>query len=177
MLIHHVLLGLGANLASHAGPPEATLGAALIAIAEVAGPVVACSSLYRSPAWPDPADPAYVNLVAVIATGEAPAALLPILRSVESAFGRKPSPRNAPRPLDIDIIDHGGLVMDTPTLVLPHPRLKNRAFVLVPLAEIMPAWRHPGTGEKVGDLLASLPVGDVQKTVLIGPRPILGKSS
>ncbi|MCK5750655.1 MAG: 2-amino-4-hydroxy-6-hydroxymethyldihydropteridine diphosphokinase, partial [Oricola sp.] len=100
------------------------------------------SSLYHTPAWPDPSDPPFVNAVAEIETGMGPEALLAALHAVEAGFGRRRSERNAPRTLDLDLLAYHDIVQgeDEQGLVLPHPRLANRAFVLAPLTEIAPDW-------------------------------------
>ena len=85
-----------------------------------------------------------------------------LLHGVETDFGRLRSAPNAPRTLDIDLLDYDGLVM-TDGVVLPHPRLAERSFVLAPLAEIAPDWRHPVTGLGAGELLAALPDRDAPK--------------
>jgi len=121
---------------------------------------VSVSSFYKSPAWPDPSDPPFVNAVAAIRTGLQPAELLGLLHRVETEFGRMRSVPNAPRTLDIDLIDQDGIVRYG-DVVLPHPRMADRSFVLAPLAEIAPGWRHPVTGESAGEMLARLPDRDV----------------
>lgn len=167
-----VLIALGANLPSRAGPPAVTLTAALSDIVARAGNVVSCSRLYESAAWPNPSDPPFVNLVALMETLHAPDALLAIFKTLEASFGRRESARNAPRPLDIDILDHDGRVAHSAALTLPHPRLSERAFVLVPLAEILPGWVHPVSGLTAEALLARLPEAE-----RLAVRPIsLGKS-
>jgi len=128
------------------------------------------SSLWRSPAWPDPQDPAYVNAVARVETAKAPAELLDCLHAIEAQLGRARAHRNAPRTLDLDIIDFDGLLSDgMPGPVLPHPRASQRAFVLLPLREIAPDWIHPATGQGIDRLVGALAPGDVAATKIIGP--------
>jgi 2-amino-4-hydroxy-6-hydroxymethyldihydropteridine diphosphokinase len=137
--------------------PEAAVMAALRALDGGDMELTAQSRLYRSPAWPNPADPEFVNAVASVRTDLSPADLLARLHGIEAAFGRVRRLPNAPRTLDLDIIDYNGLVSapgETP--ILPHPRMADRAFVLMPLADIAPDWRHPATGRTVGDLIAEL---------------------
>ncbi|PQA86449.1 2-amino-4-hydroxy-6-hydroxymethyldihydropteridine diphosphokinase [Hyphococcus luteus] len=116
------------------------------------------SSLYNTPAWPDPADPPFVNAVAEIETDMGPQALLAALHAVEAGFGRRRSEKNAPRTLDLDLLAYHDMAREGADggPALPHPRLADRAFVLIPLAEIAPDWRHPVTGERAGALAARL---------------------
>ena len=151
-----ILIALGANLPSTAGPPAATLKTALAWLGERGVKVRALSSFYESPAWPDPADPKFVNAVAVVETALQPVELLTLLHGIETDLGRLRSTPNAPRVIDLDLLDYDGRLMSD-GVTLPHPRLAQRAFVLVPLAEIAPAWRHPVTGQGVQELLATLP--------------------
>ncbi|KQO24632.1 2-amino-4-hydroxy-6-hydroxymethyldihydropteridine pyrophosphokinase [Acidovorax sp. Leaf76] len=132
-------IGLGANL----GDAAAALGAAARAIHALPGTqVLRASSLYRS-APVDATGPDYHNAVVAVRTALAPHALLSALQAIEAAAGRERPYRNAPRTLDLDILFFGEQAIDTPTLTVPHPRLQERAFVLLPLAEIAPRQVHP----------------------------------
>jgi 2-amino-4-hydroxy-6-hydroxymethyldihydropteridine diphosphokinase len=160
-----ILIGLGANLPSRAGSPAATLAAALAELAGMGARPVAVSSLYASHAWPDPNDPLFVNAVARIETTLSPPALLGTLNAVECSFGRVRTTPNAPRTLDLDILDYNGLVQDGPP-ILPHPRMHYRSFVLVPLADVAATWRHPVSQRTVGELIAALPQSEQMPAVL-----------
>ena len=159
-----ILIALGANLPSQAGPPAGTLQRALGELERQGVKIARVSPFYETPAWPDPAQPNFVNAVAVLRTLLQPVELLVLLHGVETAFGRLRSASNAPRTLDIDLLDYDGRVM-TEGVVLPHPRMAGRSFVLVPLAEIAPDWRDPVSGRSIGDLLAVLPDRDSPKPV------------
>lgn len=148
-----IYISLGANVPSVAGAPDVTLRKALESMAAAGLRVVAVSRFYQTPAWPDPKDPPFVNAVAEVATRLGPGAVLKALLGIEKAFGRVRKVRWEPRCLDLDLLDFGGLVTDTDELILPHPRLHERAFVLRPLADIAPHWRHPDTGTPISELL------------------------
>jgi 2-amino-4-hydroxy-6-hydroxymethyldihydropteridine diphosphokinase len=159
-----IVIALGANLPSQAGAPRETLLAALERLLQYGVHVVSVSPFYATKAWPDPNDPPFVNAVSLIDTELSPRELMTALHGVETSFGRKRSAQNAPRTLDLDLIDYAGRVQDGPP-VLPHPRMDSRSFVLVPLADVAPGWRHPVSGETVEELIAMLPggAGDVTR--------------
>jgi 2-amino-4-hydroxy-6-hydroxymethyldihydropteridine diphosphokinase len=151
-----ILIALGANLPSAAGPPAATLRAALTRLEERGVKIRSLSSFYESPAWPNPSEPVFINAVAAVKTTLQPVELLTLLHGVEMDFGRLRSTPNAARALDLDLLDYDGRVM-ADGVTLPHPRLAQRAFVLVPLGEIAPDWRHPVTGQGIAGMVAALP--------------------
>lgn len=137
---------------------------ALAAIDAFCG-VTARSRLFLSPAWPDPEDPPFINAAAGLETGPEPEALLAGLSAIEAGFGRRRGRRNGPRTLDLDLLDYRGIVSSGGgggSPVLPHPRLGERDFVLAPLLEVAPAWRHPVSGESAAALLAALPARQVR---------------
>ena len=156
-----IYIALGANLPSGGRTPLQTVEAALKALDEAGLTVVAASSAWSSPAWPDPSDPPYVNAVARIVSGLSPRELLDGLHVIEAGFGRKRTVPNAPRPLDLDLIDHSGQCLrEESGLEIPHPRACQRAFVLLPLQEIAPDWCDPISGRSISELVADLPSHD-----------------
>jgi 2-amino-4-hydroxy-6-hydroxymethyldihydropteridine diphosphokinase len=154
-----ILIGLGANLPSHAGPPERTLPAALDLLNARGVGILRCSRLWRSEPMPVSDQPWFVNAVAAIETTLPPADLLALLHEIEEQFGRERTGLNAARSLDIDLLAYGRLINTADPPVLPHPRLSDRAFVLFPLAEIASLWCHPESGEGLSGLIARLPPG------------------
>lgn len=152
-----ILVGIGSNLAGaeHASP-QAVCESALAALERSGLIVVARSRWYETAPEPPSDQPWFVNGVVRIDTGLGPDDLLERLHDVERAFGRVRRVPNEARVLDLDLLAHGDIVRSGPA-VLPHPRLHLRAFVLLPLAEVAPGWRHPVTGLDVDTMIASLP--------------------
>ena len=154
-----VVVALGGNLAGAFGSSEALLEAALARLAEAGLPHLRRSSWWRSAAWPDPTANEYRNGIVLVEARLGPEAIIRTLFEVEQAFGRRRAEKNAARTLDLDLIAHGRRVSDDPALTLPHPRAHERLFVMGPLAEIAPDWRHPVLGETAAALAAKAPVG------------------
>ena len=166
MAAETALVAIGANLprAGGAGPLE-TCRWAVERLATIPGMrVVAVSSWWESaPVPPDPASPPYVNGVARLEGEIAPEALLAALHAIEDEAGRARPYPNAPRVLDLDLVDRGGRVRQGPPPVLPHPRAHLRAFVLLPLAEVAPGWVHPASGRTVEALVAALEPQEIRR--------------
>jgi 2-amino-4-hydroxy-6-hydroxymethyldihydropteridine diphosphokinase len=161
-----ILIGIGSNLpAPPAETPLETVVAALRALSRRGIRVIAHSGWYLSEPVPASDQPWFVNGVAIVESKLAPPALLDGLLATEAGFGRVRSVQNAPRTLDLDLLDHDSRLYDTATLTLPHPRLHQRRFVLAPLCEIAPDWRHPRLGLTAAELLARLPPGQPVRRV------------
>jgi 2-amino-4-hydroxy-6-hydroxymethyldihydropteridine diphosphokinase len=138
------VIAFGANLAFQ-GRAGADLVADAVKALESRGvKIERISRAWTTPAWPDPSDPPFTNAVALATAPTAdPHSMMAVLLEVEAAFGRVRGKRNAPRTMDLDLIDFAGLVINGAGLELPHPRLAQRSFVLGPLAEIAPNWVDP----------------------------------
>jgi 2-amino-4-hydroxy-6-hydroxymethyldihydropteridine diphosphokinase len=154
-----VIVALGSNLKGSYPSLQSLLEAALDALAPEGLKVIARSSWWRSAAWPDPSGPAYLNGVAIVETALEPFEALAALRRIEAQFGREREERNAARTLDLDLIAWGRRTLDSEALTLPHPRAAERRFVMGPLAEVAPGWRHPVSGETAAALAAKATIG------------------
>lgn len=120
--------------------------------------VLAWSPWYESAPVPASNQPWYVNGIVRAATAQSPREVLSALHAIEAELGRQRVERNEARPVDLDIIAFGKMILNGPSPpIVPHPRMRERAFVLLPLADLAPDWRHPVTGERIADLIARLP--------------------
>ena len=164
-----VLLGLGANLGDRAD----NLRAALSSLRQDVD-VTAWSSLYETAPMYVTEQPRFLNIVVRGDTRLAPIDLLRAIKGVEQALGRRSGLRYGPRPIDIDILFYGDTVLETADLTVPHPRMAERPFVLVPAAEIAPGWRHPVTGEIVAQMAAAL-AGAGEAVRRVGPMDWPGR--
>ncbi len=181
------LVALGSNANRDLGHSLELVKAAILQLEGEELRITATSQFYQTPCFPAGAGPDFVNAAILVETAMPAKALLALFHEVEAQFGRERPSRWAPRTLDIDLISYGQEVipdrhevqrwMDLPLevqktvapdeLLLPHPRLQDRAFVLIPLIDIAPGWTHPLTGQTVKEMLDALP--DSEKT---GVRPL-----
>lgn len=152
------MVALGCSLPGSYASREALLEAALEALGAEGLTVAARSSWWTSAAWPDPTAPAYLNGVVLVEARGAAEEVLATLHRIEARFGRVRAEPNAPRTLDLDLIAQGRTVLDG-AVVVPHPRAHERLFVMGPLAQIAPDWRHPVSGRTAADLAVNATVG------------------
>jgi 2-amino-4-hydroxy-6-hydroxymethyldihydropteridine diphosphokinase len=159
-----ILIALGGNL-DHPqfGSPQRVLEAALAELERRGVPTLRLSPWYRTAPVPPSDQPWYVNAVAEVATERSADQLLACLHEVEAVFGRVRSTANAARIIDLDLLDFRGQTAPggPGQATLPHPRMEGRAFVLRPLADLEPQWRHPVSGVSIRELLARLPADQV----------------
>jgi 2-amino-4-hydroxy-6-hydroxymethyldihydropteridine diphosphokinase len=163
-----IIISLGSNVTSRWGNPSTTILRSCEELDRASIDIIRLSALYRTSPYGIHDQPDFVNAAAVIDTALSPIALLSVLKKVEANAGRRTSLRWGPRPLDIDIIDYKAQVFNwqkrsrhrlgyaCPTLILPHPEVQSRIFVLRPLQDIAPNWHHPVTGASVSQLLVKL---------------------
>ena len=150
-MAHIIYLALGTNLGKRLDNLRAAINAFEPQIR-----VLEESGIYETEPWGYADQPAFLNMVVRAETELAPHELLGRLKDLEASLGRIPNFRNGPRLIDLDILFYDDLILDSPGLVIPHPRLQERAFVVVPLADVAPALRHPVLGSSVAQLAESV---------------------
>jgi 2-amino-4-hydroxy-6-hydroxymethyldihydropteridine diphosphokinase len=146
-----IYIALGTNLGDRLMNLEAAIGAMQPAVH-----ILAQSPIYQTEPWGHTEQPAFLNQVVRAETDLSPYDLLAYLKGVETTMGRTPTFRYGPRLIDLDILLYGDLVIDTPDLIVPHPHLPERAFVLVPLADLAPGFVHPKLKKTISVLLESI---------------------
>ncbi|HET6161246.1 MAG TPA: 2-amino-4-hydroxy-6-hydroxymethyldihydropteridine diphosphokinase [Dongiaceae bacterium] len=172
-MLDDLYIGLGANLPHpRFGPPKATLEHVLELFPAAGLRILARSPWYESAPVPASDQPWYVNGVVRAATALAPQEVLAKLHDIEAELGRQRVERNEARSIDLDIIAFGKMILNGPASpIVPHPRMAERAFVLLPLADLAPDWRHPATGERISELIARLPRDQVTRPLQESPGP------
>lgn len=189
---NHALVAMGANLPVAGQSPLQNMLRAIPAFVDEGFEIVAVSTFYQTPCFPAGTGPDYVNAAVKLSCkkNSDAASILGALHRIEADFGRRRTQRWGKRTLDLDFLAWGGCILPdiatqtrwrtlpaadqvrtTPEeLILPHPRMQDRAFVLVPLAEIAPDWQHPVTGLTVMEMLAALPAADRAQIVPVTPK-------
>ena len=155
-LVKFVYLAIGSNL----GNKRMNIERAKYELYQKNIKILASSSSYESLSWPNPKNPKFLNIVLKISTNIKPLDLLEICKKIEEKLGRKKTSRNSPRKCDIDLIDYDRRIMKE-EIILPHPRMQDRNFVLFPLFEIEKNWTHPITKNNIKKLILSLPNIDI----------------
>lgn len=155
--MHVTYLGLGSNI----GDRLQNLQAAINALEPDVHPVE-CSPVYETPPWGFLDQPNFLNQVVKAETELSPGELLRYLKEIEKDLGRQDSFLNGPRKIDLDIIFFDDAVIESPPITIPHPRMDDRGFVLLPLADLAPEFKHPVLDLSVQDMLAQVAVGDIE---------------
>jgi 2-amino-4-hydroxy-6-hydroxymethyldihydropteridine diphosphokinase len=155
-----ILIALGSNITGPWGTPEQSIRRAIAEMAERDIRLIKASSLLETAPFGVKNQPNFVNAVVSVATDLSPKKLMDTLHEIERLAGRKREERWGPRTLDLDLLDYKGLILvpqnDEQTLILPHPGISERSFVLRPLLDVAPHWTHPVTGKSISDMLAGL---------------------
>jgi len=154
---HTVYIALGTNL----GERSANLDSALASLPPVVN-ILSCSPVYETPPWGYLHQSSFLNQVVKCETHLTPEELLDYLKAIEKRLGRKPTFLYGPRTIDLDILFFDDMVFETPSLIIPHPRLEERAFVLVPLADLDSDMKHPVSRKSIIELLESVDISGVE---------------
>jgi len=152
-----IFLGIGSNL----GNRSKNILKAIFLLTQNKVQILKCSSYYESLSWPNPKNPKFLNIILKVKTNLRPTQLLKKCKDIETELGRKKLPKNSPRPCDIDIIDYQRIILRK-KLILPHPRMHTRNFVLIPLFELSKDWNHPIYGRHIKNLILSLSNRDIR---------------
>ena len=155
--VRNIFLGIGSNLGNRISNIEKAKSNLL----ENNINLISSSNYYETTSWPDPKKPKFINIVLKITCKNKPSKLLNLCKTIEKKLGRKKAAKNSPRICDIDIIDFDGLVLNG-TLNLPHSRMHERNFVLLPLFDIEKCWIHPVKKTNIKKLIFSLPKNDIR---------------
>ena len=158
--VKNIFLAIGSNL----GNRLTNIEKAKSLLLENNTDLISVSNYYETPSWPDPKNPKFINIVLKITTKHDPENLLNLCKIIETRLGRKKTPRNSPRECDIDIIDYDKKIVNINVnkLIIPHPQMTKRNFVLLPLFEIDRGWKHPESKISIVNLINSLPIKDLR---------------
>ena len=166
-----ILLGLGSNLPSQFGDRFTNINLAISSLEGYGIKVIKKSSFYETPSYPNKENPKFINIVILVDTTLPPVDLMSVLIFIEEKLGRKRDKKNDPRTCDIDIIDYNGQILNLKynnlNLTIPHKELAKRNFVLFPLQEIFPEWKHPKTNEIINVLIQKLSKDDKNSVLKI----------
>ena len=159
-----VILGLGSNLESSFGDRFKNIDLAITSLNNLGVSIIKKSSYYETPSYPKSINPKFINVIVLATFNSNPKKLASLIIEIENKLERKRSVKNAPRTCDIDIIDYNGKIIDFTykdlAFSVPHSKLIHRNFVLYPMQEILPDWKHPKTNELIGTLIEKLPRED-----------------
>ena len=160
--VKSIYLGIGSNL----GSKKANIEKAKFELLKNNIKIIKCSNYYETLSWPNPKFPKFLNIVLKVSTFLKPSDLLKKCKEIEVTLGRKKTIKNSPRICDIDILDYNKTLIKN-KIILPHPRMHSRNFVILPLFEIDKNWIHPGSGQHIKRLVLSLSNRDIRSIKLI----------
>ena len=170
-----ILLGVGTNLDSKKANRLDNLKKTIELIVLEKIKILQISSVYETPSYPDKKKPKFLNIIIEVSFGTDFENLLKKTLLIEKKMGRVRKFKNEPRVCDIDIIDFNGLVLTQDNIILPHPRAHERNFVLYPIQEIIPLWKHPKNNKEIGDLIGNLKSDASNEITRLKERVIFNK--